>query len=62
MVFSMKELNQLKKEYGTWKNVAAIIGITYRHLINIRNGEGGRFVKMRIRQLAIETFNPPRKR
>jgi len=51
------ELGQLKKHYGTWKNVAAIIGITYRHLINIRNGKGGRFVKMRIRQLALESKN-----
>jgi len=57
----MKELNQLKKQYGSWKNVAAVIGITYRHLINIRNGEGGRFVKMRIRQLAIETKNANRR-
>lgn len=54
---TMKELTQLKKHYGTWKNVADAIGITYRHLINIRKGMGGRFVRMRIRQIATETKN-----
>ena len=57
----MRELNQLKKQYGSWKNVAAVIGITYRHLINIRHGKGGRFVKMRIRQIAIEAKNASQK-
>ena len=53
----MKELNQLKKHYGSWKNVASAIGITYRHVLNIRKGKGGRFVKMRIRQLTLEIKN-----
>lgn len=56
-LIAMKELIQLKKHYGTWKNVAAAIGITYRHIINARRGKCGRFLKMRIRQISTDIKN-----
>ena len=33
-----KEIEILKKQHGTYTAVAKSLGITYRHLINIRSG------------------------
>ena len=33
------EIELLKEKYGSYSNVARALGITYRHLINVRNNK-----------------------
>ena len=53
-----RELDAIEKYYGSKKNAAKAVGITYRHWLNVRNGKYiGRFLAMRIKQMAFEIKN-----
>jgi hypothetical protein len=45
-------LNKLLKRHGTWPEVAKVLGITPRHLLNIRKGQHvGRFLLKMIQRM-----------
>jgi len=53
LVTMKKSLKKLKKQCETWEKVAEKIGITPRHLLNIRKDEHvGRFLANHIKALA----------
>jgi len=51
-----KQLEILKEKYGTWQAVAKKLGITYRHICNIRsnNKSAGKSLQFMIRTLATQ--------